>query len=256
MVMVEYFSLPVQNKPKLKTEFTEAEMRRIAIGIIAWALLLPSIGVAQDYQAGLNAAASGDYAAALKEWRPLAAKGHAQAQYDLGLMYRHARGVKRDYKQAAKWFHLAAEQGLVASQYDLGNLYFAGKGVKQDWTEALTWFKKAAAQGSASGKTSLAFMYRYGKGVPPSIGKALVWYLDAASQGHAPALDNLGMLYANGHSVPKDNVEAYKWLTLSNNFGSSRAARYLKYVTKKMTAAQVADAESRARAWIENFRKR
>ena len=37
-----------------------------------------------DYQKGLDAAKSGDYATALKEWRPLAKKGMAAAQYNLG----------------------------------------------------------------------------------------------------------------------------------------------------------------------------
>jgi TPR repeat protein len=231
-------------------------MRRIAFGIIVCALLLPTGGVAQDYDAGLKAARSGEYADALKEWRPLAAKGHAQAQHQLGLMYLHGRGVKRDYGQAAKWYGKAAGQGLAASQLALGRLYVAGRGIEKDFPKALSLFRKAAAQGSAAAKNNLAYMYRYGKGVSPDIGKAMILYLDSASQGYAPALDNLGMLFANGRSVPKDYVEAYKWLTLAKEFGSARGARYLKYVTKKMTSGQVAKAETLSRDWIADFRKR
>jgi TPR repeat protein len=231
-------------------------MRRIAFGLLVCALLVPAGGMAQDYEAGLKAARGGDYAAALKEWRPLAEKGHAKAQHQLGLMYRHARGVKRDYRRAAKWFRKAARQGLATSQLALGRLYVAGRGIKKDFPKALSWFQKAAAQGSAAAKNNLAYMYRYGKGVSPDIGKALILYIDSGSQGYAPALDNLGMLFANGRSVPRDYVEAYKWLTLATNFGSARGARYLKYVTKKMTSDQVARAEKATHDWIEDFRKR
>jgi TPR repeat protein len=53
------------------------------------ALLLGSAGVSwsQDFQKGLTAFQSGDYATALREWTPLAKQGNAGAQYNLGLMY-------------------------------------------------------------------------------------------------------------------------------------------------------------------------
>ena len=52
------------------------------------AVLLGSAGVSwsADYQKGLTAAQSGDFATALREWTPLADKGNADAQYNLGLM--------------------------------------------------------------------------------------------------------------------------------------------------------------------------
>ena len=59
-------------------------LRRIAIGLVL-ALLVALPATAQDYQKGLAAHRLGDYATALMEWRPLAAKGHARAQYKLAL---------------------------------------------------------------------------------------------------------------------------------------------------------------------------
>ncbi len=38
----------------------------------------------------------GDYATALREWRPLAEQGNARAQYGLGLMCRKGGGVPQD----------------------------------------------------------------------------------------------------------------------------------------------------------------
>jgi hypothetical protein len=49
----------------------------------------------QDFQKGLTAYKSGDYATALREWTPLAKQGDAFAQYNLGVMYGNGQGVPR-----------------------------------------------------------------------------------------------------------------------------------------------------------------
>ena len=77
----------------------------------------------------LTAYESGDYATALREWKPLAKQGDARAQYNLGLMYNERKGVPQDYKTAVKWYRLAAEQGNADAQYNLGLMYDKGQGV-------------------------------------------------------------------------------------------------------------------------------
>ncbi len=52
--------------------------------------------VLAGFQAGLDAYKRGDYATALKEWRPSAVQGDASAQYNLGWMYRKGQGVQQD----------------------------------------------------------------------------------------------------------------------------------------------------------------
>lgn len=52
-----------------------------------------------------------DYATALRLIRPLAEKGDASAQYDLGVFYDNGLGVPQDHVQALMWFNLAAAQG-------------------------------------------------------------------------------------------------------------------------------------------------
>ena len=47
---------------------------------------------AQDLQTGLEAVEGGDYAAALKEWRPLANQGDIKAQHNLDFMYEKGLG--------------------------------------------------------------------------------------------------------------------------------------------------------------------
>ena len=65
---------------------------------------------ARDFEKVMNANNSNDSATALKEWRFLAERGHAEAQRNLALMYQTVRGVNQDYKEAFTWFLKAAVQ--------------------------------------------------------------------------------------------------------------------------------------------------
>ena len=64
-----------------------------------------------DLQKGLDAANRGDFATALREWRPLAEQGDASAQNNLGFMYVYGKGVLQDYVRAHMWFNIAASSG-------------------------------------------------------------------------------------------------------------------------------------------------
>ncbi|TKS60033.1 MAG: hypothetical protein EWM72_01718 [Nitrospira sp.] len=88
--------------------------------------------------AGNEAYDRGDYATALYEWRTLAEKGDARAQFYLGMLHDFGQGVPRDYVQARQWYGKAAAQGYAKAQYMLGWLYVHGKGVPQDFVQAHT----------------------------------------------------------------------------------------------------------------------
>ncbi len=64
-----------------------------------------------DFEVGVEAWGRGDYDTALREFRPLAEQGHAQAQVNLGIMSSQGRGVPKDSIQAYRWYTLAANQG-------------------------------------------------------------------------------------------------------------------------------------------------
>ncbi len=72
---------------------------------------------------GVAAYQRGDYATAIRELRPLAEQGDANAQLFLGIMYENGQGVPQDYAEAVKWYRKAAEQGLANAQYNLGLLH-------------------------------------------------------------------------------------------------------------------------------------
>ena len=100
---------------------------------------------------GIAAHKRGDYATALREWRPLAEQGDAGAQNNLGDTYRKGLGVPQDYAEAARWYRRAAEQGYFVAQNSLGVMYDNGYGVHQDYVEAHMWYNLAAA-GSPPGE--------------------------------------------------------------------------------------------------------
>ena len=58
----------------------------------------------------------GDYATAVRLFRPLAEQGLAQAQNNLGAMYASGHGMPRDDAEAVTWYRKAADQGYALAQ--------------------------------------------------------------------------------------------------------------------------------------------
>jgi len=77
-------------------------MNKLHSLVLAITLLVGSVSVAtaQDFDKGIDAYKAGDYQTALQEWRPLAEQGNAPAQFGLGQLYYHGKGVLQDYAQA------------------------------------------------------------------------------------------------------------------------------------------------------------
>jgi uncharacterized protein len=180
-------------------------------GVLAAVLCAIASPVWADYQAAFGAYMRGDYATALREWKPLAGQGDAKAQFQLGNMYEEGQGVPQDYAEAVKWYHKAADQGDVSAQLNLGFMYEVGRSVAQDYSEAVMWFRKAAEQGGDFAQYKLGNMYEEGKGVRQDYRKAVKWYHKAADQGVAGAQFSLGVAYGKGQGVPQNYQEAVRW---------------------------------------------
>lgn len=84
---------------------------------------------------------------AMKWFRLAANQGHAEAQYNLGVMYDTGDGVPQSFKEAVKWYRRAADRGYAKAQFNLGSMYIDGLGVAQSYKTAKKWLRRAADQG-------------------------------------------------------------------------------------------------------------
>jgi TPR repeat protein len=73
-----------------------------------------------------------------------------------------------------------------------------------------------------------------------------------ADQGNANAQYNLGTFYDNGLGVPLDKVRAYMWFSLSAAQGREGAAAFRDLIARRMTTAQIAEAQKLVREWKPN----
>lgn len=135
-----------------------------AILAVVLSLMLVVPAGAGEANNALTAFKRGDYASAVKEWRALAAKGDADAEFNLGLMYETGMGVPQDRAQALIWYRKAANQGQADAQNNLGFMYAKGIGVTKDPVKALTWYRKAAKQGHARAKNNIRMIHANERG--------------------------------------------------------------------------------------------
>lgn len=171
---------------------------------------------AQTFEEGVDALNEGDYETAFEVFQFFAKEGIAEAQFNLGQMYREGRGVAQDYSEASNWYRAAAEQGSAKAQYNLGVIYDRGEGVAEDDSEAFRWFGAAAEQGLAQAQFSLALMYAIGKG------------------------------------VIKDNITAHMWFNIASANGKQKAREGRDVMAGLMSREAIEEAQSRARTCMES----
>lgn len=200
-----------------------------------------------DDSAGQVAFKNKDYAAAYREWKPLADRGDANAQFNLAVLYERGLGVRRDFSEAFMLCHLAAAQGLAAAEVELGRMYARGWGTAQRYGEALEWFEKAAEQGDPNGERNVGWLYDQGYGVARDYKMAAKYYRMAADRGNAEGQYALGILYLFGNGVPKDPVQAYCLFTRAE-LEEKKAADELARLNRKLSGDQVSQALKCAKA--------
>jgi len=118
-------------------------------------VFISSYSFANDFQEGLDAIHETNYEKALEKLMPLAAKGHAAAQYNLGVMHEWGNGVPKDNNQAIKWYRLSAELSHRDAQNNLGAMYSKGEGAEQSFVDALKWFVISAGNDSEAGRKNI-----------------------------------------------------------------------------------------------------
>jgi len=127
----------------------------------AWLFFALSVGThaqqPQAFEEGMNALLEGNFAEAYCQWKPLAHKGHAEAQYNLGWLYANGNGLNVDVDEALRWWREAANQGHADAQFAIGLALITGEGgLKKDTQQAAEWFIQAARQGHRDSREILA----------------------------------------------------------------------------------------------------
>lgn len=156
-------------------------------GLLLAVAALAASPAAADVKAGVDAWSAGDYPAAIQQWQPLAAKGDADAQFNLAQAYKMGRGVALDLRKAEELYGKAAAQGHVQASDTYGLMLFQ-RGERQ---KAMPFIQASAARGDARAE-----------------------YL-------------LGVAHFNGDIVAKDWVRAYALVTLAQRGGLPQAASAL-----------------------------
>lgn len=183
--------------------------RALAIVAVVFGLAAPV--AAAELDEAVAAARGGEYATALRRLSPLAEKGDARAQFDVGFMHAYGWGLQRNPAEALTWYRKAADQGLAVAQHFLGLAYFNGDGLRRDDAEAARWFARAAAQGFAQAQ-----------------------YM-------------LGLMNLDGRGLAKDPVQGYALMVMGGRGGVRSAARTVQTLT--LTEAQRAQAQEIIAHW-------
>lgn len=153
-------------------------------------LLLSAPLSAQSVKAGIEAWQRADYGSAVAIWRPLAQKGDADAEFNLGQAYRLGRGVPIDLGAAKMWFEKAADAGHLDAESTLGLLLFQNG----DHEAGLKWLRRAAEQGEPRALLVYGTALYNGDGVTQDRLLGYAYVSRAADQGLAPAKDTLAQL--------------------------------------------------------------
>lgn len=154
-----------------------------AAALCAAFALMSASAASADVKAGVDAWTAGDFARAVAEWKAPAAKGDADAMFNLAQAYRLGRGVPEDMKQAETLYARAAAKGHIKAADNYGLLLF------QDGRRE----------------------------------QAMPYVTAAAERGDPRAQYLLGIAHFNGDFVVKDWVRAYALLTLANGAGLPQA---------------------------------
>lgn len=146
---------------------------------------------------------------------------------------------------------VAAGPAGAASMADGLEAYDAG-----DYRAAVRIWRELARAGDAEAQVALAVLYRTGTGLALDPAAARRLYRAAAEQGNADGQLNLGEMLARGEGGPRDSVEAHKWLSLAADQGRGWAVERARALALTMTAAEIAEAERRARVFRRELRRR
>lgn len=159
-------------------------LARLTMGAAGFFALMTSTFVAaQTVNSGIQAWQKGEFAAAVAAWKPLAARGDADAAFNLAQAYRLGKGVPVNLSTAQSLYEKAAKAGHVDAATSLGILLFQNG----DRAGAMRWLQQAAVAGEPRALLLYGTALFNGDGVKADPVTAYAYVSRAAAQGLAPA---------------------------------------------------------------------
>lgn len=178
--------------------------------------------------AGVHLVASDRNAEAHAQWLPLAKAGHAESQYNMGLMTRQGLGTAVDVPASVQWMRRAAAAYHPEALFALAMLHARGAdGVEKSPAEALTLCLSAAGSGHAKAAFYAGEHLYYGIEVTPDSARGIE-LLTQAAQSETPSVkaqSMLGRIFAQG--TRPDYPQALYWLELAAAAEDSEAQWHL-----------------------------
>jgi TPR repeat protein len=104
-------------------------------------ILLALQANADEYADAVSLLSAGDYTAAYRTFKRLAKRDHAEAQFQLGILYLHGKGVDQDVQKGLSWLKRAAEGYSYMAANELSQIYLSGQWVKQNQAEGTKWLE-------------------------------------------------------------------------------------------------------------------
>ena len=236
-------------------KFNFWNFHRLCAGVMLTVIALPPVwaGDVDDCETFIVAE---KYQQAFPACKRAAEQGHAEAQYNLGVMYQNGEGVQEDKREAVKWYRKSAEQGFARAQYNLGSMYYNGEGVEEDKREAMKWYRKSAEQGHAVAQYNLGVMYYSGEDVQKDKQEAVKWFRKSAEQGDADAQYNFGVMYSKGESVIQDWQEVYIWFSLAAANGHKDGKKGQDIAAGFLTTSEIHAAKQEAKRRLQAIEER
>jgi TPR repeat protein len=147
-----------------------------------------------------------DYARALFYYNKAAAKDHAWAMNNVGLLYDEGLGVPVDHVIARKFFEESANKGSELGYHNLARLHFTGEGGPEDLDKGLALLEKCAELKKSGCVYDQAALYLHGDyGIHKDYPKGIALAERAAEMGHKAATWGLAKLYLMGEKgLPLD----------------------------------------------------
>jgi len=223
----------------------------------------------RNFSKGKDCFSNKDYKNAAEYFRKAAEDGHADAQFNLGILYIKGLGVPKNNEDALRWLGKAAGQGHTGAKKELGLIQSGDQGAKKGVGKNLellreiietsdektkimmrlfstqmgipqgqdesAFIRKLAEDGDLDMQASIARSYQFGDQYRQNYEEALKWYTKLAAQEDRSAQCKVGEFFFMGYGTAINLAEAEKWWRKAAINGDENAQLYLNILSGKDT---------------------